>query len=217
MRLLQLVQQNHRPGVPADPFRKLSPLLVAHIARGGAQKTGHRVPLHILRHIKAKQGLLTAEEGRSQRAAQLGFAHPAGPQKEKAAHWAPGVFQAQPPSADGFYNRFHCPVLTKKTAAQLAIQLSQRLPVRLVRITDGHPGPLGQHRLDVVGFHSELALAGLPFLPLPLQLPFKVPLHIAQNGRLLKVLPAHRVGQLAVRLGHPPLQPLKFRGQSLPR
>ena len=97
------------------------------------------------------------------------------------------------------------------------IQLGQGPPVRLVRVADGHPRPLGQHRLDVVGLHGELPPARLPLLALHVQLPAESPLHVAQDGGLLEVLAADRVGQLASRLGHPALQPLELRGQGLAR
>ena len=98
-------------------------------------------------------------------------------------------------------------------AAQGLVQASQRLFVRLVRVLDGHSRPLGEHRLDVAGLHGKLPLAGLPLLPVLLQLPLEIPLHVPENGRLLEVLAAHRVGQLAAGLGHPALQPLELRRQ----
>lgn len=67
--LLQLVQQYHRPWIFPHTLGELPPLLMAHIAGRRTDKAGHAVGLHILRHIKAEQGLLAAEEGGSQASA----------------------------------------------------------------------------------------------------------------------------------------------------
>ena len=92
MGLLQLVQQHHGPGGAAHRLGELSAVLMAHIARGGADEAGDGVGFHILRHVEADQGVLTAEEDSGQGPAQLGLAHAAGTQEEEAAGGPAAVF-----------------------------------------------------------------------------------------------------------------------------
>lgn len=92
MGLLQLVQQHHGPGGAAHRLGELSAVLMAHIARGGADEAGDGVGFHILRHVEANQGVLTAEEDSGQGPAQLGLAHAAGTQEEEAAGGPAAVF-----------------------------------------------------------------------------------------------------------------------------
>ena len=49
----------------------------------------------------------------------------------------------------------------------------------------------------MAGLHRKLPLTRLPFLPLSLQLPAKVPLHITQNGRLFKILASDGLSNFA--------------------
>ena len=204
--LLQLVQQHNRPGLPTHPLGKLSPLLMAHVARRGADEAGDAVGLHILGHVEAEEGLLAAEQSAGQGTAQLGLAHPGGAQQEEAAHRPPGVLQPQPPPADGPCHRLGRLVLAQQVPAQGGLQPGQGLPVGLIRVAHRDPGPLGQHRPDVLLPHGPGGLLLLPAAAARLQLPPEVPLRVPEHGRLLKVLLADGLGQLPPRLDCPLLQ-----------
>ena len=79
-------------GGAAHRLGELSAVLMAHIALGGADEAGDGVGFHILRHVEADQGVLTAEEDSGQGPAQLGLAHAAGTQEEEAAGGPAAVF-----------------------------------------------------------------------------------------------------------------------------
>ena len=54
--------------------------------------TGHRMPLHVLRHIHPDNGFFRAEHGFRQSLGQLCLAHAGGPQKEKRANGTLWIF-----------------------------------------------------------------------------------------------------------------------------
>ena len=170
--------------------------------------------LHILGHVKAEQGLLAAEEGGGQAAAQLGLAHAAGPQQQKAPHRPPGVLQPQPAAADGPGHRRHRPVLAQQGAAQLSLQTGQGPLVGLVRVGDRDAGPLLQHRPDVALLHPAGALLGQPAAPLLLQLAAEAALRVPEHGRPLKVLSPDGLGHLPSGLDRPLLQLPQLGGQA---
>ena len=131
---------------------------------------------------------------------------PVGAQEEEAAHRPPGVLQPQPPPADGLSHRPGRLVLAQQVPAQGGLQPGQGLPVGLVRVAHRDPGPLGQHRPDVLLPHGPGGLLLLPAAAARLQLPPEVPLRVPEHGRLLKVLLADGLGQLPPRLDRPLLQ-----------
>ncbi len=100
MGLLDLIEKHHRIGPAPHLFSELSPFVVAHIARRGAQKPGDGVLFHILRHVEAEQGLPSAEQGGGQGLAQLGLAHAGGAQERETRRWA-GPGPSAPPGPGG--------------------------------------------------------------------------------------------------------------------
>ena len=72
MRLLDLVHQHDAVRMLGHRLGELAALVEADVARRRADQAGHRVPLHVLRHVVAKQ--LDAQAIR-QLAGDLGLAH----------------------------------------------------------------------------------------------------------------------------------------------
>ena len=96
MRLLDLIQQDHRIGLAPHLFSQLTALLVPHIARRRADHTGHGVLLHIFGHIDANHAVLVTEQRFSQSLAQLSLAHAGGPKEDERADGALRVLQTGP-------------------------------------------------------------------------------------------------------------------------
>ena len=105
---------------------------------------------------------------------------------------------------------------SQQLAAQLSFQIFKGLPVRFLRIGDGHSRPLGQHRADVFLLHLPRLMTGQPKSPLPLKLAAEVPLRIPEQSRLLKIPFPNGLGHLLTRLHHPLLQLPQFRRQAPP-
>ena len=81
--LLDLVEQNHRVGPTPHRLGQTSALLVAHIARRGADQSRDRVLLHELAHVDADHRVLVVEEHLGQCLAELRLAHARGPQENE--------------------------------------------------------------------------------------------------------------------------------------
>ena len=68
--LLDLVEEHDGERLAADGFGELSALVVPDVAGGRADETAHGVLVHVLGHVELDEGLLVAEEERSQALAQ---------------------------------------------------------------------------------------------------------------------------------------------------
>ena len=86
MGLFDFVQQYHAIGLATDGVRQLPALIVAHIARRGADEAGRGVLFHILAHIKAQHGSFVTKKLLSQGLGKLGLAHAGGTQEKEGAH-----------------------------------------------------------------------------------------------------------------------------------
>ena len=62
MRLLDLVEEEHRVGPPAHRLGELPALLEADVAGGRADEPRDRVLLHVLAHVEADHRLLVVEQ-----------------------------------------------------------------------------------------------------------------------------------------------------------
>ena len=84
MRLLDLVEEEHRVRAPPDPLRELPRLLVADVPGRCADEPRDRVPLLELAHVEADHQLLAAEQDLGERAGQLGLADAGRAEEEEA-------------------------------------------------------------------------------------------------------------------------------------
>ena len=85
VRLLDLVEQEHRVRPPADRLGQLARLLVADVAGRSADEPGDRVPLLELAHVEADHRVLVAEQRLGERPRQLGLADPGRAEEQEAA------------------------------------------------------------------------------------------------------------------------------------
>ncbi len=74
VRLLDLVEQDHRVGLASHLLGELPALLVADIARRRADQPRDRVLLHVLGHVDADEVVDRVEQELGERLRQLGFA-----------------------------------------------------------------------------------------------------------------------------------------------
>jgi hypothetical protein len=85
MRLLDLVEQQHRVGTPAHGLGELAGILVADVARGRADQARHGVALLKLAHVEADHRVLVAEQRFGERPCELGLADARRPEEEERA------------------------------------------------------------------------------------------------------------------------------------
>ena len=92
MSLFDFVQQHGAVVLAADALRQLPALIVADIARGGANEPGYGVALLEFRHIQPDHIVFVAEHKLGQGAHQFGFANAGGTQEQEHTDGAAGVF-----------------------------------------------------------------------------------------------------------------------------
>jgi len=90
---LHLVQQDHGVGAAADGLREAAALLVAHVARRGADEAGGVRLVGELAHVDADQGVLVVEEEFRQGPGHFRLAHARGAQEQEAADGSLGIAQ----------------------------------------------------------------------------------------------------------------------------
>ena len=74
--LLDLVEEDHRIGLPANCLGELPPFIVADVSRRSAHEPGNSVLLHVLGHVQADHVRLVVEKRVGERAGDLGLPDP---------------------------------------------------------------------------------------------------------------------------------------------
>ena len=75
---LHLIEQHHRVWAAAYGLGELAALLVADVARRGADQARHGGLFHVFAHVDAHHGLLVVEQEVRERLGQFGLAHAGG-------------------------------------------------------------------------------------------------------------------------------------------
>jgi hypothetical protein len=132
MSLLDLVEEHHRIGLPADALGQLAALVVADVARRRADHLRHGVLFHVLAHVEAHEGVLAAEQELSQTPRHLGLADPRGAEEDERADGPLRVADPQPGAADRPADGVDGVVLAHHPAAQGLLHAGQLL--RLVAL-----------------------------------------------------------------------------------
>ena len=129
--LLHLVHQDDAVGAAAHRLGQVAALLVADIARWGADEARHRVLLHELGHVDAHHGLFGIEEEFGQGLAQFGLADAGGAEEEEGADGPHGIGQAGAGAADGVADRGHRLTLAHHPLAQLLLHAQELVTLAL--------------------------------------------------------------------------------------
>ena len=146
MRLLDLVEQQHRMRRLPDRVDQQSALFVADVARRRADQPRHRVLLHVLRHVEAQEFDL---EHARELPRQLRLADAGRTREQEVAHRLVGRAQARARQLDRRRDLFDRRVLPEDHGLQLDVEILQR---DLVVARDGlhrHARDLGDDLLDV--------------------------------------------------------------------
>ena len=109
VRLLDLIEQDHRVRPAAHRLGEIAALLVADVARRRADQARHRVLLHELGHVDADHGLFGVEQELRQRLAQLGLADAGGPEEQERAVRPARIGEARARAADRIRRRCAAP------------------------------------------------------------------------------------------------------------
>ena len=156
VRLLDLVEQDDGVRVLVDGVGQLTALVIADVARRGADQAADRVALHVLAHVEAQQ--LDAERG-GQLTGRLGLAHAGRTAEQVAADRLVGIAQAGPGHLHGAGQLGDGLVLAEHGAFEVALQFLQGFGVGLGDRFRRDAGDLGDNGLDLLHADGLLALA----------------------------------------------------------
>ena len=149
MGLFQLIQQYQAIGPSAHRLGELAAFLVAHIAGRGADKPGHRVLFHKLRHIQPDHSILTAVKLPGKAAAQLRFAHSGGAGEQQARHRSARIPKAANTPTHRLGNHIHSRVLPGNLLLQKLRQPEQLFPAAHGEFAHRNAGTVGYRPGDV--------------------------------------------------------------------
>ena len=198
----------------AHGLGQLAALLIAHIARGGADKLRHRMLFHVLGHIEAHDGFLRAEERFRQGAREFRLADARRAEEEERANGALRVFKSRACAAHRLGDRRHGLLLSHDVRRQNLLKMKQALRLLRGDVLHGDARPKPDGIGDVV--RCDRDLLHLAFLPAFLggdKILFERTLLIAQGRRTLVVLQLDRCVLLDAELLQTLFQTLDGRRQ----
>ena len=140
MGLFNLVEQDHAVRPAADLFRQLPRLVIAHIARRGADELGDAVLFHIFAHVQPDERVLRVKQVGGQLFHQLRLAH-AGGAHEDEGDGLVFLADACPLPADGGSHGIHGLVLPDDPALEPVGQRVQPEEILLTHLAGGDLGP----------------------------------------------------------------------------
>ena len=151
---------------------KLCSFFIPHISRRSTDQAGYAVLFHILTHIDAYHRFFTAKKLLCQCPGQLGFANPAGAEKQERANRAVYVLESCPCPAYGFRHSRHGFILTDDPLVQFFFQVEQAVRFRFCQLPHRDSRPLGHDVGDIIASHDQTGIVMLlPFFLHRFQLP----------------------------------------------
>ena len=112
MRLLDLIKENDRVGIPSHLLRELAALFVADIAGRRTYNLRNRMLLHVLTHIDTDQCLFGTEHRLGERLRKFGFTDTGRSEEEEGADRAVRVFETDSTATNCARYRAHRLFLT---------------------------------------------------------------------------------------------------------
>ncbi len=219
VRFLDFIQQDHGVGLPPHRLGQRSRVLIADVARRGADQPRDGELLHVLRHVDPDEGRGIGKEELGQRSGQLGLSDPGRAGEDEGANGTVRILESGPRTADGPGHRLDGLILADDRAVQLVFHPHEPGGLGFLQPGDGNAGPAGDDEGD--GLLVDHRPLGLP-LPLPLlvlepDLILQIALLVAEGSGALEVLIPDRVFLLDVHLFQGRLQLGHLGGWNLRR
>ena len=149
MRLFYFVKQHYAVGLAAYLFRKLTCIVIAHIAGRRADNTRYGVFFHKLRHIKAYKAFGAVKQIVGKHLNKLCFTHTRTARKNKG-NW---LFFVGYPCTTAFYGLCHLVygfILTDNAALQFFFQTVYFCKLVFCNTAGGYPRPNFYNAGDIV-------------------------------------------------------------------
>src|SRR5262245_152998 len=195
VRLLDLVEQDDRIGVPLHLLGELAALFVADVSGRRADQLRHRVLLHVLGHVEADERVIAAEQEVREAARELGLADAGRPEEDEAPDRPVGRLQPGARAPDRARQRRDRGVLRDDALVQLLFHPQELVAFVLIDGGERHAGPLRDDFVDLALADDHPARARLDVELLAHELEVLARLHflLAVELRLLEVLFRDRV------------------------
>ena len=141
VRLLDLVEQDHRVRATPHGLGELPALLVADVAGRGADEPRDGELLAVLAHVDAHERLLVVEQVLGERLRELGLADAGRAEEQERAGRPVGVGDAGARAAHGLGDRAHGILLADQALAELGLEVQQLLGLALREPVDRDARP----------------------------------------------------------------------------
>ena len=143
MGLLNLVKEDYLVGSAADTLRKLTTLIIADVAWGGANQPTDRMPLLELAHIDTGHGIIAVEHELGQGFGQFGLPNPCWTNEDEATDRAAWITQAAPGTPNRISEGNDRFVLTNHPLVQAILHVHQLLALALEHPAHRYTCPTG--------------------------------------------------------------------------
>ena len=195
MRLLDLIEQDHRIRPTPHRLSQLAALLVADVPGRGTDEPGHGELLAVLAHVDAHEGLLVVEQVLGERLRELRLADTGRPEEQERARRPVGVGDPGTRAAHRLGDCGDGILLADQALAQFGLEVQKLLGLTLGETIDRDARPRRHHAGDVllgdlIVDHARAdRLGGLRGHQRGLDLGNRL---VVELGRLLVVALAHR-------------------------
>ena len=154
MGLFHLVEQHDLIGTPPHRFGQHTALVIADIARRGADQPGDRMLLHEFAHVDADHRVLVVEQVLGDGFGQFGLAHAGRPEEQERPERTVFIVQPGTRPAHGIGHGHHRVMLADDPLAQLLFHPQQLLALTFQHLGRGDAGPAFHHFGNLFGPHS---------------------------------------------------------------
>ena len=166
VRLLDLIEKDHRVRPAPHPLRELPAFLVAHVAGRRADEPGHGMSLHVLRHVQRIMASSSPNSASARARASSDLPTPVGSQEDEGADGALRILQPGPGPAHRPGHRLDGLVLADDPLVEISSRLSSRSRLLLGQLRHRDARPAGHDLGDVLFVHRA-------FRPAPVVLPLR--------------------------------------------
>src|SRR5574337_776481 len=153
-----LIEEDDRERPTPNLLGKLTRIVVPDIPWGGADETGGREALHVLRHIDADQCVLRSEQEFRQRLGQFGLPHAGRPQEDERPDGTARVLDPGPRTANRSAHALDRLGLPDYPLRQILLHPDQLGGFLLLNLIQWNACPLGDDVGDLLGRHHGLLL-----------------------------------------------------------
>src|SRR3712207_3360354 len=205
VRLLDLVEQDHRERLAPHLLGQLAALVVTDVTGRRTDEPGNGEPVVELAHVDLDERVVLTEQELRQRLGQLRLTDTRGAGEDERTTRTARVLEARTRAPDRLADALDGLFLADDPLVELVLHAEQTRRLLLGELEDGDAGPVGQHLGDllVVDLGDDVHVAGLPLLLALGLLAQEGLLLVAQRRGLLEVLGVDRRLLLAADAGDP--------------